>query len=102
MSSQSRIIRRKQRLYNQYPFCHWCGIALVLVVSDNGRLPDNAATIDHLRSRFDLTRQEPKINAYEERTVLACYGCNQRRSAEEMKGVAAWQVRQKRLQEQQK
>lgn len=74
--------RRRIRLFNVSPFCHWCGCALVLVDQHIGHPPDNAATIDHLRSRLHPARREPN-HAMEERTVLACRKCNQRRSTQE-------------------
>lgn len=40
--------------------------------------PDNMATIDHLRDRFDPLR---KINEKKSRSVLSCKKCNNDRSS---------------------
>lgn len=52
----------------------------MLGVHDNGK-ETRRATIDHLRDRFDPTRRQPN-RTREERTVLACLECNNRRGAE--------------------
>jgi hypothetical protein len=51
-----------------------------------GPVPDNFATIDHLRSRLSPHRTEPNLTN-EERTVLACPPCNLDRAAQEEKAI---------------
>lgn len=69
---------KRAKLWNENHRCFWCGCATVLEPLSNGQLPDNFATIDHLRPRHDSTRQEiPRNN--ERRIVLACNACNNAR-----------------------
>lgn len=64
--------------------CHWCDRDCILLEpqAKRGPLPDNAATVDHLRSRLDPKRSEPARG--EVRQVMACNRCNHRRASEEM------------------
>lgn len=45
-------------------------------------LPDNAATLEHLVSRYSIFRWKRKRKG-EQRKVLACYRCNHNRSIQE-------------------
>lgn len=75
--------KRVMLWYEQGGLCHWCFAPMVLVEPQSkGRLPRNACTIDHLRSRLDPTRREPARNG-ERRLVAACHICNTRRGAKE-------------------
>jgi hypothetical protein len=79
--TRSRVRKRREKLWQADPHCHWCGC---LTVPPSGaakmkRIPKNMATLDHLRSRYDSSRGSD----CEEATVLACWQCNQRRSSEE-------------------
>lgn len=49
---------------------------------ESGGLPDDAATIEHLFSKYDI-RRWTKPNKGEKRRVMACYGCNQARAERE-------------------
>lgn len=75
-------------MWKRNPSCHWCGRDTMLVLRTeahpHNKVPprDDEATIDHLRSRFDPTRQEPNLN-HEFRRVLACWRCNNERSRAE-------------------
>jgi hypothetical protein len=103
MGHGSRYKRQRRRMWELDPRCHWCGTETVLpeqLPDDHWRVerktvakgsqllrqlkrpPANLATIDHLRSRYDSTRQEPAQEG-ERRRVLACYACNNRRNTEE-------------------
>lgn len=75
-----------KKLWRRDPHCHWCGRLTELLERDPKRkyFPPESATRDHLRSRFDPTRQEPCVPYREFRIVLACRECNLRRSAEEV------------------
>jgi hypothetical protein len=72
----------KKQLWNENPYCHWCGCLTQLTNCANGIIPNDAATLDHLISRFNPARWI-KRKPGERRKVLACYACNQRRSIEE-------------------
>lgn len=78
--------KRRLKLWNKDPHCYYCGRLTVERSKDDqrkpGELPDKQATLEHLRSRLDPTRQEPCIDN-NERTVLACRECNETKAAEE-------------------
>lgn len=83
-STCRRQARRRKRLFEEHPFCYWCGTELIEMPHDeNGKqklpVPDNAATLDHLRSAWN-----PKAPA---ETVLACHKCNHTRGREEEKSA---------------
>lgn len=71
----------RERLYAADPHCHWCRRLTRWVTSADGRLPDDAATLDHFRSRLDPLRG--KI-AGEPRHVLACRKCNHDRGEKDV------------------
>lgn len=84
LSEVVRFTKQRHRglkllLLQEFGICFWCGI----VVKDYGLPPNNednppdAATIDHLVSRFYRGNGE-----FSDR-VLACYHCNQKRAQEE-------------------
>jgi hypothetical protein len=81
--------RRRLNLYQRDPHCHWCRCLTVLPPEGSPPkvTPPNEATIDHLRDRYDPRRREPARNQ-EERTVLACRGCNARRNTERQAEMA--------------
>ncbi len=86
MSKRSNTFRKqRERWFKQHPYCYYCGRQLVLF---NGckNIPDNAATIDHLRPRGHPQRTEP--NRFRlHRRVLACRVCNLKRDQEFTSGV---------------
>lgn len=75
-----RIARRRLALFQADPHCHWCG-RLTVWWAETGPGPDNAATIDHLRSRLDPKRGKRGGGPH---TVLACRRCNQLRATYEV------------------
>lgn len=79
----NRKRKRRQILFDRDPHCHWCGVLTVWYSqpTKHEEMPNNAATLDHLYSRFNPERITPIDNV--ERTVLACLECNRRRSVEE-------------------
>ena len=83
MCRQNRAwkIRRMQ----EAPYCHWCRRRVYLVPEGCTTVRDDTATVDHLRSKFDASRQEPLRIPNELRKVLACYRCNQLRAQWEMR-----------------
>lgn len=100
-NKEARNRRRRALWIQQGGRCHWCKCPMLHwndlradptkvkkhgVRSTNGSekikdMPATLATIDHLRDRFDPTRQEPPINQ-EQRWVLACWQCNTDRGNE--------------------
>lgn len=77
---------RRDRLFEQHPFCHWCGVKLIHprefleVRGGRLRMAKNKnhklmATLDHLDSRYDTTRGMFS-GMWIPRTVLACHQCN--------------------------
>ena len=83
LSRSKRLRRQRERMWKENPHCHWCGIETVLIpYGAKVKQENNAATIDHLRDKYNPEkRQEPNLNN-ETRRVLACFSCNVRRSAE--------------------
>lgn len=63
--------------------CHWCNCSTVWWIEgdqSNGGRPGNAATLDHLLSKFDPQRYA--MPCYPSSLfVLACDRCNNRRAA---------------------
>lgn len=69
----------RDRLWQQDPLCYWCRRMTRRVYElQAGRIPDDAATLDHFRSRLDPLRNQIKG---EPRHVLACRQCNEERGA---------------------
>jgi len=90
--AHARKVRRRRRLHQRDPNCHWCGRHTVLPESPKAwtvgrgyhRVPaPHQATIDHLDSRLSDQRGA-FIEVPMERTVLACWACNQERSRAEV------------------
>jgi len=88
MAKSLKIIR--DRLWKVDPHCRQCGVLTILpqdIVKGRDRFgklrhyPDNMATIDHLRSRYDLKRRIHDRN--ERRYILLCIKCNNKREKEE-------------------
>lgn len=74
--SRNSLSRQRKRFLQEHPFCYYCGTRVVeLQNGHRGPVPDNAATIEHLRPKMHPQRNEPnRFNLY--RHVLACYRCN--------------------------
>lgn len=69
-------------MWRRNPHCFWCGIETVL--DDGPKLPPNAATVDHIRSRFCLERAERADGRWRKGIlVLACSQCNNDRGSME-------------------
>jgi hypothetical protein len=88
--------KRKIGLWNSNPHCYWCGQNTVIYdyLPKGKAIPDNCATLDHLRSRLDPTRYEP-AKPNEERTVLACFKCNVDRAEQERLSMTKEELRQR-------
>ena len=80
MGNSSR--RRKKDLWNRCPYCFWCGRLTILTEYD-GKIPKDAATVDHLRSRNIPNRAEQPEKWQIGITVLACSRCNNLRGKHE-------------------
>ena len=74
--------KRREGLFKEHPFCYWCNCKLVRCCKQNRKKP-NVATIDHLRSKLDPSRQMIDYSQ-NPRTVLSCSKCNQERAKEEV------------------
>ena len=83
---KQRLSRRRERLFKEHPYCYWCNCKLVKCCKKNRKRP-NIATIDHLRSRLDPSRQM-KDYSQNPRTVLSCSKCNENRAKEEVKNLS--------------
>lgn len=81
---------RRDRLFNEHPFCYWCGVKLIhpreFLELRAGKPRMKAkqnhsymATLDHLDSRYDETRGMFSRMGIA-RTVLACHACNNYRN----------------------
>jgi len=66
-------------LWEKDPTCHWCNIETIWVFKNGGRLPWNAATIDHYFSRYQIDERKK----WGSPVVLSCSQCNQRRGSAE-------------------
>lgn len=71
--------RTRVLLYKKDPACFWCGRFTML--GQVKPMRDYTATVDHLYSRL-----HPKRNNLPRQKVLACYRCNQDRSAADVQG----------------
>jgi hypothetical protein len=67
---KTRELRRK--LWLEDPHCHWCGIITRWLSPEGGKLPEDAATIDHLYTRYEMEKRKEMGNP----CVLACNKCN--------------------------
>lgn len=76
----------KLRLFEINQNCYYCGCRMILTniknIPKGQELPDNAATLEHLVSRYNIHRWKKKKKG-EQRKVLACYKCNHDRSSQE-------------------
>ena len=78
--------KRKEQLYKQSPYCHWCGKKTIIYARrSGGSIPYDAATLDHLYSRYDPRRGN--LPPHTESIVLSCYKCNNDRAREENKSL---------------
>lgn len=77
MSGRQKLRNRRILLFHkQCKLCYWCRQPCILVYQDGGQLPDNAATIDHLRDKFDRNRGKYDGTPH---TVMSCAKCNRER-----------------------
>lgn len=79
---------RRNELFAQDPHCYWCTDLTVCVEMDGGTFPMNAATLDHVFSRYTPHLRTGEGNP----TVLACWKCNNRRSREETEALPIWEL----------
>lgn len=62
--------------------CYYCGVKTVkLSPGFNGIIPYNAATLEHLYSKYDIRRFLQKFKR--SNTVMACLKCNSDRATRE-------------------
>jgi len=84
----------KVKLWERNPHCHWCGIPTILTNNPDGVIPDDAATVDHLISRYNPTRWVQK-SPYEIRKVLSCAKCNKQRSYDETQQLSREEIQRR-------
>ncbi len=89
MGGTKTLRKRRDSLFKQHPYCHWCKCKLShpRLIKHKQTQPDNMATIDHLRNRLDFNRTEPNIEN-QSRTVLSCKGCNEERGKESVESLS--------------
>lgn len=68
----------RRQLFDADPKCHWCGRETVWTELPGGKLPPNAATLDHLYTRYEMETRASMGNPF----VLACNQCNHDRGEE--------------------
>lgn len=90
---ETREQRRKRLYAEQGGICHWftkgtpspgCAARDGVMGEDHTTGKSNAATIDHLYDRYDKRRWQKDGGLVQ---VLACSGCNNRRSHERNKSL---------------
>lgn len=76
---------KRVRMFARDPYCFWCGRVTILHTSEIS--DPRLATIDHLYSRLNPKRHQPRGNDRSELLhVLACRQCNHERSVAEQQG----------------
>lgn len=88
----SKQLKRQKLFKAQDGEGHYCHKPMQIEVQSGGRLPNNYATIEHLRDRFDPTRNEPN-HQQDKRIVLACNKCNNDRGREREKEMGVYELR---------
>ena len=87
----SKYSRRRNRLLSRGRVCFWCGVEVVYIHAEEwpkGTMPANFATVDHLYDRLTYPDRQAADAIRGERTVLACFACNQRRNQERHQALA--------------
>lgn len=96
--SAKNIARRREILWHRDPHCHWCGRLTQLLSGKEGErmrriFPDDMATVDHLDTK--LSGRRSPGGGHEERTVLACRVCNEKRAADEERNVGLAEIQRR-------
>ena len=92
--SHAAQIRRRDRMFREHPYCHWCGTKVVMVTGSRVKsFPDNAATLDHRHGRLDPRRRVD--SGPSNRTVLSCWRCNQIRCVEDQQRIGIDELRRR-------
>lgn len=87
-----KTARRRRRLWDADPHCYWCGqLTVELNLKPYEKPPGNLATLDHLRSRLDVTRGTTLAVS----TVLSCLRCNNERAAAEQARLPLHELRRR-------
>ena len=91
------FLRRRAKLWAQQKgLCYWCHCQTTLTKGPSRKgekIPPDLATIDHLRSRLHPNRQEPACG--QQRLVMACSACNNKRGAAELISLPIEEVRER-------
>jgi hypothetical protein len=82
MSTNEKLRKQRKRLWEkQRGKCYWCEQKTRLLYITDGKVPKDAATIDHLDSRLNANRGN--FNGFL-RHVMACWKCNNDRANAEV------------------
>lgn len=99
MGWSDRIRRRKEWLFERYPFCPKCGVAMVLNEKGQTLNKPNLATLEHLNTRFNPEERQKKVTLDEDilaryyrvgRTILLCKRCNNTTAEKEIPITELW------------
>jgi hypothetical protein len=78
---------QRWRFFQRDPHCYWCGVRTVWHEVP-GKAPPNAATTDHVRSRYAAARADDGRPRRPGIRVLACLRCNNLRAQVETEFLA--------------
>jgi len=86
--------KRRERLFNEHPYCHWCGVGLIQIEHIRHKSdPSNMATIDHRYGKLDPRRKDTQDP--DAQSVLSCWGCNNRRGQEDADRLGVEELRRR-------
>lgn len=94
--------RNREKLMAIDPHCHWCGIEVkdynIKQMQRHGP-PNDMATLDHIYTKLEWEKRMEAAKAGDQnRHVLACNRCNQKRNKkdfEKIGGTDSWKIRTK-------
>jgi hypothetical protein len=84
------LSRKEKRdiLFDKNPHCYYCGIETKDYPHQNGvAQPEDKATLEHLYPRYKKKRHYPKGIELEEKYVLSCKKCNEKRGEAHCKKI---------------
>ncbi|KKN79629.1 hypothetical protein LCGC14_0338330 [marine sediment metagenome] len=94
MMADKQKQKRRKRLFEAHPYCHWCGAEVdnSPFVSHQPPSPD-AATIDHRYGKLDPRRRSTLDP--DAMSVLSCWECNNRRGQEDADKLGIKELRRR-------
>lgn len=94
MSLSKNKKKRRERLFQEHPYCHWCGIEVIKHAHTPHRPdPPNVATIDHRYGKLDPRRRDTQDP--DAQSVLSCWECNNRRGQEDADKLGIEELRRR-------